>query len=99
MEHASIPWRLAVTTPSLPGIWGAVRKGLGLSARTTHRLPSQIIDIGRAWGLPRLPSIEVRLFAATDLSPAALLLRDILAETLQEQLKEEQFKAASRASK
>jgi DNA-binding transcriptional LysR family regulator len=94
LEQASMPWRLAFTTPSLPGVWGALRKGLGISARTIHRLPVQISEVDRSWGLPGLPAIEVRLFAATDISPAAYLLQTIFVRTLRERLSADRIRAA-----
>jgi DNA-binding transcriptional LysR family regulator len=75
-------WRLALTTPSLPGVWGALRSGLGVTVRTAHRLPSGLRDVRREWRLPRLPSIEIRLFAGQALSPAASTLRKTLGEVV-----------------
>jgi DNA-binding transcriptional LysR family regulator len=70
--------RLALTTPSLPGIWAALRSGLGITVRTPHRLPAGIADVRKQFGLPALPRIDVRLFAGSALSPAAADLRDTL---------------------
>ena len=70
--------RLALTTPSLPGIWAALRSGLGITVRTPHRLPAGIADVRKQFGLPALPRIDVRLFAGNALSPAAVDLRDTL---------------------
>jgi DNA-binding transcriptional LysR family regulator len=78
LEEKGLPWRLSLTTPSLPGMWAAIRSGLGISTRTAQRLPSGIRDIGRELGLPPLPSIELRMHAGSGLSPAALALRNIL---------------------
>jgi DNA-binding transcriptional LysR family regulator len=71
-------WRLSLTTPSLAGVWAAVRAGHGISVRTAHRLPPGIHDVGRRLALPRLPAIELRLLTASELSPAATELRDVL---------------------
>lgn len=82
LDGKGLPWRLSFTTPSLPGVWAALRSGLGISARTSHRVPPGIDDVGRALGLPKLPAIEVRLLSANKLSPAALGLRDILSQVV-----------------
>lgn len=79
LERREPQWRLALTTPSLPGVWAALRSGLGVTVRTSHRLPAGIRDIGAELGLPRLPLVGIYLFAGKELSPAASDLRDILA--------------------
>lgn len=78
LEGKGLCWRLSLTTPSLSGVWAALRSGHGISVRTAHRVPAGIRDVGAALGLPKLPPIELRLLAASDLSPAASELRDIL---------------------
>lgn len=45
LDEARIPWRIALTSPSVGGIWAAVAAGLGLTLRTRIGLPGQI---GRA---------------------------------------------------
>jgi DNA-binding transcriptional LysR family regulator len=78
LDAKRLRWRLSLTTPSLPGVWAAVRSGHGISVRTAHRVPPGIRDVGAAFGLPKLPAIELRMLAAAELSPAASELRDIL---------------------
>ena len=78
LERRKLPWRLALTTPSLPGIWAAVRGGHGISVRAARRVPPGIRDVGVKLGLPKLPPVELRMLAASELSPAAADLRDIL---------------------
>jgi DNA-binding transcriptional LysR family regulator len=87
LEAHGPEWRLALTTPSLPGVWAALRSGLGITVRTPHRLPSGIGDVRKRFGLPPLPRIDVRLFAGNALSPAAADLRDTLRAVVQTQLK------------
>lgn len=77
-----LPWRLSLTTPSLPGVWAALRSGLGITIRTAHRMPPGIRDVRRELGLPKLPAADVRLLAGNALSPAAAALRDTLAEVV-----------------
>jgi DNA-binding transcriptional LysR family regulator len=78
LEGRELRWRLALTTPSLPGIWAALRACHGITVRTAHRLPPDITEIGGEFGLPRLPAVELRLHAANELSPAAATLQDIM---------------------
>lgn len=82
LENAGPAWRVALTTPSLPGVWAALRSGLGITVRTAHHMPPGIRDVGRELGLPRLPQAEVRLIAGNALSPAASALRDTLGEVM-----------------
>jgi len=86
LEAAAPRWRFALTTPSLPGLWAALRSGLGITVRTSHRIPPGIHDVRREFGLPRLPRVEVRLFVGSELSPAASDLRDILNEVVRARL-------------
>lgn len=78
LERRKMPWRLALTTPSLPGIWAAVRGGHGISVRAARQVPVGIRDVGTRLGLPKLPPVELRMLTAAELSPAAADLRDIL---------------------
>jgi DNA-binding transcriptional LysR family regulator len=82
LDKGRVPWRLAMTTPSLPGIWTALRARHGISVRTAHRVPPGLRDVGTAFGLPALPPIELRLLAAPALSPAASDLSGILREVV-----------------
>lgn len=78
LEQNGLRWRAALTTPSLPGIWAASRSGLGIAVRTDHARPADIACVGRRLGLPKLPSIEVRLLRAPNISPLAESLADVL---------------------
>jgi DNA-binding transcriptional LysR family regulator len=78
LEGKGLRWRLSLTTPSLPGVWAALRSGYGISIRPAHPVPAGIRDVGPEFGLPKLPPIELRMLAASELSPAASDLRDIL---------------------
>ena len=79
LEQAGRAWRLALTTPSLPGLWAAMRTGHGLTARTRHRIPPDLREIDRLeQGLPDLPPIEVRLLSAEGPTPTAADLYAIL---------------------
>jgi DNA-binding transcriptional LysR family regulator len=80
LEGKARRWRLSVTTPSLPGVWAALRSGYGISVRPAHPVPSGLRDVGTELCLPKLPAIELRMVAETELSPAASDLRVIVAE-------------------
>lgn len=49
LDAAQIPWRIALTSPSVGGIWAAVAAGLGLTLRTRIGLPSHLTVVS---GLP-----------------------------------------------
>ncbi|WP_422366044.1 LysR family transcriptional regulator [Pelagibius sp.] len=69
-------WRVAVTTPSLPGIWASLRTKLGIAVRTVHGLPKDMVCIHRDAGLPDLPQIELRMLQGSQTSAVA---RDLVA--------------------
>ncbi|WP_339782177.1 LysR substrate-binding domain-containing protein [uncultured Thalassospira sp.] len=71
LEQKRQRWRAALTTPSLPGIWAALRSGLGVAVRTEHGKPKDITCADNALNLPRLPEIEVRLLCAPNISALA----------------------------
>jgi DNA-binding transcriptional LysR family regulator len=59
LEEVGRSWRVAMTSPSLSGLWAAVSAGLGLTARAELGLPAdvQIVDLG----LPPLGNISIVL--------------------------------------
>ena len=59
LQDAGRPWRAAMTSPSLPGLWAAVSAGLGLTTRTLIGIPDdvQVVDLG----LPPLGNMPVVL--------------------------------------
>jgi DNA-binding transcriptional LysR family regulator len=78
LDAKSRAWRLALTTPSLAGVWAALRFGNGISIRTAHCVPRGVQKLTDA-GLPRLPALELRLFERSNLTGAAADFRDVLA--------------------
>lgn len=86
LEANARRWRLSLTTPSLPGVWAALRFGHGITVRTAHRLPSGIRDVSAELNLPKLPSLELRLLTGAELSPAASELADILRYVVHERV-------------
>jgi hypothetical protein len=55
LETAGLQWCLSLTTPSLPGVWAAIRTGLGVSVRTGYGCPAGIRSVGVEQGLSPLP--------------------------------------------
>ena len=78
LDRADRRWRAAVTTPSLPGIWGALRSKLGIAVRTEHGVPADIICADDELDLPRLPSIELRMLRSQNAPSTAHDLCEVL---------------------
>ncbi|GAB5470721.1 MAG: LysR substrate-binding domain-containing protein [Rhodospirillales bacterium] len=74
LERAGQRWRPAITTPSLPGIWASLRANFGIAVRTEHGMPPDMVILGRAARLPKLPDIELRMLLAPE---ASALARDL----------------------
>ena len=71
LDQAGIPWRIALTSPSLAGLWAAASAGLGLTVRTPEGLPAGLTIVDEAFGLPALGSVDVSLYAAPGPQTAA----------------------------
>lgn len=80
LEQASKRWRVAVTTPSLPGVWAALRSHLGIAVRTAHGMPNDIRYADETFDLPKLPAIALRLLVSSNASPAAQDLSKLLTQ-------------------
>jgi DNA-binding transcriptional LysR family regulator len=79
LEKAGRPWRVAMTSPSLTGLWAAVSAGLGLTTRAELGLPAdvQTIDLG----LPPLGNIPIALHRRRSLrAPNAMRFAEITEE-------------------
>jgi len=61
LNGAGIPWRVAYTTTSLPGLMAAVKSGLGVTARPEHALIPGTAIIAPPGPLPPLPPVDVVL--------------------------------------
>ena len=84
LDAAGIPWRCAVTSASLSGVWAAVAAGIGVTPRTAVGIPpgARVLDPASS-GLPPLPSIALSLFTAeASPAPAVRLLASMLRETV-----------------
>jgi DNA-binding transcriptional LysR family regulator len=88
LDRAGIPWRLALTTPSLSGVWAGVRAALGITVRTPVAVPSYLSILKASVGLPKLPAVDLVLRAANEPASAVKLLRDILHETFSDECRE-----------
>src|SRR5579863_2289661 len=82
LERKGRPWRLSLTTPSLPGVWAALRSGYGISVRPAIPLPRDLRDVGAKLDLPKLPAVQLRMITAAARSPAASDLQDILQDVI-----------------
>jgi hypothetical protein len=83
-----------MTSPSLTGLWAAVRAGLGLTARAEIGLPTdvQLIDLG----LPPLGNIAIVLHRRRNLRAAnALRFAELTDEAVSSYLRSLQVSAAS----
>ena len=66
LDRAGIAWRVALTSPSLAGLWAAAAAGLGLTVRTNYGLPHTVRTLAPpALGLPSLPSLGLSLLRAS----------------------------------
>ena len=87
LDGASIPWRVAVTSPSLGGIWATAAAGMGLTLRSAAAIPAGLLDVGTRFGLPALPTIGVKILEADGkASPTRQSLRGVLQEIVDELL-------------
>ncbi|WP_053159362.1 LysR substrate-binding domain-containing protein [Pseudomonas sp. P1.8] len=83
LDAAQIPWRIALTSPSVAGLWAAVAAGLGLTLRTRIGLPSHLTVVS---GLPPVPSLGYMLHSAGDeQTPATRVLAGLIKTSLEEQ--------------
>ena len=85
LDHQGRPWRIAMTSPSIAGLWAAVRAGLGLTARAYFDLPSalQVMDSD----LPPLGDVSIILQRRRNLRAAhALRLAEITEELVRAKL-------------
>lgn len=85
LDAANIPWTVAFTSPSLPGLWAAVAAGLGVTIRTQAGIPDSLRVLGAEEGLPPLPAVDLALHdAGRELTPAMQRLRRIMLDALME---------------
>lgn len=83
LDAQGTPWRMALTSPSLAGLWAATAAGIGITARTRLGLPAGVRALAPGeGGLPALPRIALALRTAEDRPPPAVArLASILRES------------------
>jgi DNA-binding transcriptional LysR family regulator len=82
LDKAGVPWRIAFTSPSLHGLWGAVAAGLGVTLRTAVGLPASLRVLD---GLPTIadPTVPVCLHnGGRTLASTPAALQSAIIETL-----------------
>lgn len=88
LDQARIPWRLAVISPSLGGIWATATAAMGVTARSIAALPAGLQDVGGRLALPELPLVGVKILevdarASAPRTTLRNVLHDIVEELLQ----------------
>lgn len=87
LDRARRPWRIALTSASVSGIWAAAQAGLGITPRSVAHIPPGLVALDDSHGLPRLRNVAVSLHGAGPGSdPAAAQLRSVVKEVVARQL-------------
>lgn len=89
LDAHGIAWNIALTSPSLYGVWAAVNAGLGVTVRTPEGLLPELEVVDRKFGLPNLGNVDVSLHVAAGKRSKAVenlveLLRDRLSKRILE---------------
>lgn len=84
LDAADIAYRIAASSPSLDGLWAALRGGLGATARTALNLPEGLAVDRVLHGLPALGSLPVTVHRSADAKGEAV---DRMAALLTDALK------------
>jgi DNA-binding transcriptional LysR family regulator len=82
LDKAGIPWRIAVVSASVAGLWAAASAGLGVTVRTDFGLPAGLVAGATVFDLPRLGSVPVTLHKAADGPVAVERLAEIMSTSL-----------------
>ena len=84
LDRAGIAWRVALTSPSLAGLWAAAAAGLGVTVRTAYGLPASVRALdAKAYGLPALRALPLVLLHATQAAlPAVEQLASIVLDAV-----------------
>jgi DNA-binding transcriptional LysR family regulator len=85
LEQAHMPWRSAVTSPSLGGLWATALAGMGVIVRSSILMPAGLVNVGQRLGLPPLPDITMRMLESGAKATAPrVTLRALLTELANE---------------
>jgi DNA-binding transcriptional LysR family regulator len=83
LEKASIPYRIAASSPSLEGLWAALLGGLGIAARTAFNIREGLVFAESLCNLPLLGTLPVTLHRNAQSSGTATdRMELLLAESL-----------------
>lgn len=84
LDAAGISWRHVFASPSLAGIWAAVRAGLGVTVRATESKPDDLVVLAAdTSGLPALGAMALKLHERDAAPPPPVaLFRDFMIEAL-----------------
>jgi DNA-binding transcriptional LysR family regulator len=88
LDRAGIPWRIALTSASITGLWAAAAAGVGVFVRTALGLPPSLALLSpEKAGLPRLPALALSLQRAERVPSApAAKLAEIIARAIAPEL-------------
>ena len=86
LERDQRLWRVALTTPSLSGVWSAVAANQGITSRTLYRVPPGLKVLPPDCGLPETDPIEVRMLVSDWASPSSLELCEYLRRITHDEL-------------
>jgi len=83
LDEAKIPWRIAFTSPSLSGLWGAIEAAVGITIRTPLGVSEGVTILNDKSGLPPLSTVPLALHqSAQKQTQAVERLKIILLESL-----------------
>lgn len=83
LDESEIPWRVAMSSHSLSGVWSATEAGLGITVRTPAGRPDSLAVLEKEW-LPRLPNLALCLIQADGLNAAAQNLKETMLDELKQ---------------
>jgi DNA-binding transcriptional LysR family regulator len=86
LDAAKRPWRLAFVGHSLAAVEAIALQGLAVTVVKSGTFPSGLRRLSDRDGMPPLPTADIRLHRAANLSRPASLLADHLAAALSERL-------------
>ena len=78
LDAAKRPWRMAFISHSISAVEAVVAQGLAVTVVKSSTFPSKLRALSDHDGMPRLPSADICLHRAQNLSPAGSLLAEHL---------------------
>lgn len=72
LERSGRQWKVVCESASIGGLYAAVMSGLAVSVVARSTVTSDVREVGRAEGLPSLPSVELILYRAPDATSDAV---------------------------